>query len=133
MCTVLGKLKGKKEFTGYKVVVVSSNRYYSPFSGMRYKVGVVKPQLQPGKNAYKHHCEVIVSSSMHYTSKMKGKTGVLLSKKTAIMLAKRWEASRTTEYAVLEMTIKGGLRDACFDDYDTVVGNEIVSMKKIKI
>ena len=129
MCTIQEKSK-KKKFTGYKVAVEVSKRYYSPFTGLRYEVGKVKPVKKYRKNRV-NYANCLDPGNRFYSKEMIGKTGVLESKEEAKKLTERWNC-REENYVLLEITIKGDLYNASFDSMETMVGNEIVSMKKIK-
>jgi hypothetical protein len=43
MCEIIAPFKGKKQVIGYKVALTHKGRFYSPSSGVEYKVGKIVP------------------------------------------------------------------------------------------
>ena len=141
MCDIIGKYVKEKTFTGYKIVVEDKyGHYYSPYSGIRYKKGKI---TVPGK-LYKNSTNSAICGNKYVALHLKyngikwndgmiGMTGVIIDKLSALIFYNRWKSGNTAiKYSVLEMTISGNLQYAQFSGFSTIIGNEIVSFKKIK-
>ena len=129
MCKIYNKLS-ETLFVGYKVALTDKyGHYYSPFTGIRYEKGKVKKvDANSLKTKYR------TDEKIEYTEGMIGMTGVF---------AKHVEANYIYDYftrhhpeykfSLLEMTLTGDLYDAKMGDrYNTVIGNNIYKLKKIK-
>lgn len=143
MCKIVDKFTDSETATGYKVVIVDKyGKYYSPFTGIRYKIGKIPvPKIVISNNKYgflqtqcnnKYINPNWKTNGIAWNAGMKNKTGILLNIKDAIRCCKNWDSPNDTKMAVLEMTISGDLYYATFADNDTVIGNTIESFKKIK-
>ena len=53
MCRVLNKCNNQKPFVGYKVVIKVGKRYYSYYSGIQYKKGLI-PIITQNNKCYKN-------------------------------------------------------------------------------
>lgn len=108
MCKILNKTR-RKSFTGFKVAHKIGNRYYSPATGVEYKVGPVTPatgiiqsRTSGGGNWSSH---ILNEDSSFFCKEMYGKTSVF----------KSLEDLANTIYelfkneVVLKMTISGGI------------------------
>lgn len=128
MCTVLDKRSGKT-FTGYKVVTKIKGRYYSPFSGYCYKKGPLPSLKCTPRNAARDFVDstYAIFHSMFYTTKMHGKSGVLVTLADAELIVSK------NKDTILKMTVGGDLYDGEFDDFKTVIGTEIIDFEEVEI
>lgn len=137
MCVIKDKYTEAKEFTGYKVALKhkETGEYYSPYTGSVYREG---RRMRPRKTAlYLLRTSKAIEVVASYEPKMQGKTGVLVHEKNALELLKDYGYFPTPwinplyEKVLLKMTIKGGLYNATFNNYPTVIGSHIVSIKQL--
>src|SRR3972149_860800 len=82
MCTTFeGLTTKKKSYTGYKFVLKLNNKYYSPATGIEYKVGPVKrPNALSVYRIKKYKLfstnRIIKKGALFYNKDMVGRTGV---------------------------------------------------------
>ena len=139
MCTILDRVN-YKTYTGYKVVLISGNRYISPATHLIYKVGLVK-DLNKSKHS-KLEEEWSWNDFKFYNELMKKKslTTIIKKKKEAINLLRQIRSSNTLKVGIVKMRVKMSdssyLYYAYFEDSmsnvtDGYGGDQIVSMKRV--
>ena len=121
MCKITKKSR-KKTFTGYKSVVVVRGKYYSPATGVLYKVGPVPVVKNKRVNAEGGYVDMLNPKNKFYNPRMMGKTGVFYTQTQAMQLY--------PSDAMLKMTISGDLHEGTIADQfrfeaDLIVGNHI--------
>ena len=129
MCIATGDYTKAREFTGYKVVIVDKyNHYYSPFTGLRYKVGQVKP-LDVNNLKGKYY---INDQQIEYNVGMTGYTGVIIDKNEAKSILNLFNQlySDLFDYKIIKMTIIDDLKTAYMgrSDRKIIIGKFITAM-----
>ena len=130
MCDIV-KRCGKKQATGYKVAVQVGNRFYSIHSGIQYKVGPI-PVMNKIELYEKKEKSIYAVKGISWESLMVGRTGVLINKPCADVLCKTLKGKDSFKFVILEMTITGNMYYAQMGVWNTIIGKEIVSIKKVK-
>lgn len=126
MCTILRKTD-KTEVTGYKAVIKIDGKFYSPFTGMEYTVGMTIPKMiKRGEIRYSEYENVLDEYSNHYNKEMQGKTGVFKS------IRQCREYADSSGFTMLEMKLGGVIYDGRFDEDHTYIGTEILEIKEQK-
>ena len=135
MCEILNRTR-KKVFTGFKVAHKIGNRYYSPVTGVEYKVGPVTPTTKIIRSKTSGHwsSHILDKDDSFFCKEMYGKTSVFKSLED---LANIIHVLSKKE-VILKMTISGGIWKAkmvagCFSSIPfikTFAGTEILSMKE---
>ena len=159
MCKLLGKYIDSEEYVGYKVATECDGRYFSPATGVEYKVGPV-PKLT---NETERNTEAIygfnpsfkdfmtLHSRRFFSSIFNGKTAVIKKESDAKKLfadvklglephsaVKLYlESHSPYNIVLLKMKISGDLYEgetslSC-DDAEVIAGNTIVSFEKVAL
>ncbi len=129
MCKLTKKSK-RKSFTGYKSVVKVGKKFYSPVTGMEYKVGPVPKIRRIGKHVLPDYVNVLDPGAAAYNPKMVGKTGVFENP------ALPRELFRTN--TLVKMTITGDLYEGYVETGggmnlgDLIAGTHIAKIKEVK-
>lgn len=131
MCQLTTKVKLKKKVTGYKIAVKIKNEYFSLASGMKYKVGRIKPVIHPKTITNWFRDDVL---DVFFEPAMVGRTGVLVN----LWHAEK-EIGNTLDYCngyeivLLIMTISVGLMHGEYDFLPMIAGRNIISMEEIDV
>lgn len=86
MCKILNPFKGKNQVVGYKVALRHNGKFYSPSSGVEYKVGKIDVPAQNTPAPCGWCSQAHNPSNRHYNPKFVGLTAVvdLLSAKSIL-------------------------------------------------
>jgi hypothetical protein len=126
MCNITGKSK-RKTVTGYKVAYDANGLFYSPFTGVPYKVGkVITTDIILEESKHWYAIGRLLSMFDDYEKLMIGKTAVFLTKKDAIKLQQQIDNS-----VILKMKLSGDLYDAEFKEMKTVAGDNIETIERL--
>ena len=106
MCKILNRTR-KKVFTGLKVAHKIGNRYYSPATGVEYKVGPVTPATKIIRSKTSSHwsSQILNKDGNFFCKEMYGKTSVFKSLEDLTSII---HVLLQTE-VILKMTISGGI------------------------
>lgn len=139
MCIFIASVpKAKTVVKGYKVAVKDKyNHYYSPSTGMRYKVGKINEIKGYGKYCCRRSVgfpDVLNNNDRCHIRDYLKKTAIFYQLGDAKMFKTELEgrSSSTIECIILEMKLSS---DLFFGEYlgrNVYIGSEIKSIKKIK-
>jgi len=107
MCKILNRTR-KKVFTGLKVAHKIGNRYYSPATGVEYKVGPVTPTTKIIRSKTSGHwwsSQILDKDGSFFCKEMYGKTSVFKSLEDLTSIIHVLLQSEV----ILKMTISGGI------------------------
>jgi len=135
MCKIIGESK-RKTVTGYKLAYEINDSFYSPYTGVQYRVGKVHATNKVLKEANSISTGRFLSEFDDYEPQMTGKTAVFLKKEDA--KKELLILNDTSKYSIivinvvmLKMKISGNLLDAKFKEARTIAGDSIESIEKI--
>lgn len=137
MCEITGKYTESEKFTGYKLVYIIDGRYYSPVTGVEYKVGEKVKAITSGEaiENFRENSTLNTLSlgnywskpysifSSFYTHSMQGKTGVFMDLTGA--------KSHQSNEAIVKMTISDNLVRGFTCDSPIIAGEFIESIALI--
>ena len=132
MCILSTEYTGQEQFTGYKIAVKRGNSYYSPATGMKYKIGKV-PKIRitrPAGNGWIFGHGEELKDNMNFKENFYGKTGIFRSERDVIRKHRNWH-NRSRPHVILKMTIKGNLFNGRYDHNNIIAGDTIVKFKEI--
>jgi hypothetical protein len=132
MCKITKHLKFPIEADGYKLVVVGENGFYSPCTGLEYKVGMKLPNMtKPHDMVDGMWVNPLNKEHSAYEPIMKGKTGVFIEMDSIFKL--RFALNRYLQYGILKMKLGNITHMGVLDMYETYIGSEILKIELVKI
>jgi hypothetical protein len=139
MCTFNKELENINSVTGYKCVIVDKyNHYYSPVTGMRYKIGKIGKIKGYGAHSEKStlaFCDILNPNSHCYNPLYKGRTAIFKNyddAKSYLKYLNWYNKSHRIKFAIIEMELSGNLYIGEYYDSVIFAGSEIKSIKKVK-
>jgi hypothetical protein len=136
MCKIFEPIEDKKSVTGYKIVITDKyGHHYSPYTGVRYKKGLIPIVKNKLSNALNDGSifDILQPYSMFYNKNYAGMTAVIISKYNAKIELQRFRISSPLyNFTLLEMTLSGDLHYGEYSKMQTYIGRNIISFKKIK-
>ena len=133
MCTFGNRIQ-KKSVIGYKVAIQVDKHYYSPVTGIRYEKGSVPVPRAYGKYNQRENLkfeDVLDPHEGSHNLKYIGNTAVFCQLINAINF-KSTMHSNDINFVILEIKLGGKLYTGTYTS-NVYIGNEILSVKKIKI
>lgn len=141
MCKLIKKTR-RKSFTGYKIAFKKDGKYYSPATGIEYKIGDVPhcPRLKPLAVKLGIFDEDLLNSRYHlYEPGMQGKTSVLKYRAQAVKLQRACQKNSNVIglFCLLIMTVSGEIWEGEFSfsykdlDRPIFAGTHIDSMEEV--
>ena len=142
MCTIYTKITNKslirKGLTGYKIAVKKDNRYYSPVTGIEYKIGEIEqPKLSDDLSHFAkvfQFVNVLSKNEITYNPLMcKLKlTGLIISINGAEReMYKLQQYSNTYNLILLKICIRRNLHTGQYHNHSLYLGSYIVSLEEI--
>jgi hypothetical protein len=130
MCEIKEKTR-LKTFTGYKVVIKKDGKYYSPSTGLEYKVGMKLPHLQERNEIFDTWAwgNPLSKDGVWYKPEMQGKTAVFKNLRPCVTSI---ACNRAFNHVILKMTIGGEIYNGSFSYNELRIGTEIVDIKETK-
>jgi hypothetical protein len=118
------------EYTGYKAVLKIGNKFYSPCTGLEYKVGMKLPNMRKRRpipvDSDIKWCNVLDKKSVYYNKLMQGKTGVFQTLRGC-----KLGVVQLGGYIAIKMTIGGEIYKGKYCGFGTRIGSEIINMEEI--
>jgi hypothetical protein len=139
MCTFRGKITDKEVVTGYKMAVVDNKTglYYSPATGIPYKVGKVPVATTYGNNELREKLgftDILNKKNPCFKKEYAGKTAVYKELHNALNFKYNLESfieDSGYSLVILEMELSGDLYNGDYQWSSVYIGSEIVSIKLI--
>jgi hypothetical protein len=144
MCTFDKKNLNDKVVVGYKLAIKDKyNHYYSPVTGMRYKVGKVKAATEYGKHNVRKDLlfnNILNKSAEGYNPNYSGMTSVFESYQNAIIFKEYClqdihncnMSALNKNLVILQMELSGDLYNGTYGPWCIFAGSEIKSISLIK-
>jgi len=140
MCNITKKIS-KHQAIGYKVVIYKNGRFYSPHTGMEYKVGKIK-QLNKARKNKLFPSDITDVDCRGHEPRMVGLTGIIMSMRKAMNLVNEFqfvsfmENNESTKnlprLVVVQMKLKDIRYQASFCKAVTLLGSEITEITMLK-
>ena len=136
MCKLTKKLTSES-YKGYKIAIKKGDKYFSPATGVEYRVGRVRKATTSLAIAlFSFLCqerEILRKSGRFYDKNMIGRTGVFRKKTDAEELIRNWRlGSPCSVLVILRMKVGGELYGGSFAmTCPIVAGGYIDSMKEV--
>lgn len=127
MCDLIYKCD-EEEVTGYKVAVKIDDKYFSPATGLEYKVGPIPLQFKYQKHVA-DFVNVLDENNECYNTNMTGRTCVFRDLESAKHKQNKWYSFY--ELIILKMTISNDLLSGYYSTSEVYGGKNIVSMEEL--
>jgi hypothetical protein len=98
MCTLTDNINNIYTVRGYKIVLKIEDKYFSPTTGIEYKVGQVTIPTYQNNIIGDISSEILDKRSIAYNEHMVGRTCVLLDHEDAKNILEYWKGSCKIEY-----------------------------------
>lgn len=114
---------------GYKIAVLKDGKYYSPTTGVEYKVGPVEIPDKQINSILDIVNDLLEEDSTAYSPTMVGRTCVMLNFNEAKEKYEDWKRSFVGdgELVLLEMSLKEGLMFGKYGIHNYVIGGKYIN------
>ncbi len=129
MCEINKKTR-KKTAIGYKAVLKIKGRYYSPSTGLEYKIGMKLPNMKVRKRKFDDDwANPLDVDDWFYNELMQGKTGVFETIEGC-----KHSVRNNQPYHILKMTLGGVIYNGVFGMFNKTplyIGSEIIDIEDL--
>jgi len=122
MCDIDNKTS-KKTAVGYKAVIKIKGKYFSPSTGLEYKIGMKLPNMKVRKRNFDGDWANPLDDWYFYKPLMQGKTGVFRT----ITDCKN-SFTHNQPYHILKMTLGGEIYNGSYSRKPIYIGSEIIDI-----
>jgi hypothetical protein len=133
MCVIEERVRFKT-VKGYKVAVKHNGKYYSPATGIQYKVGPVKIPTRKGKRATSYFNEILKPTSDSHISRYAGFTAIFTdlfdASRLRVNMQEHFEDDElSNSIIVLEMILSDGLHHGRYRHGRVYLGKHIDALE----
>lgn len=129
MCTITKELKKSKVGSGYKLVIKHKGDFYSPSTGLKYKVGMTIPNMKKNGAMTDGEWKSPFEVEYFYEPRMQGNTGVI--RKVSDLFGSYFGISDNFDYSIVKMTLGRVKYIGHLSGYDTMIGDDILEIKEM--